>query len=129
MSLFAEIQAKCSPELIASGNYHAIAEAVNVGRTRLTPYEIGHGMVLEVLGLATGNALLDAVYAAPDFRHVKPLLEQGRLRLDSAIVQATLASLVGTVLTQADVDNLNALCTVADPVTWDQCQAAVLAGV
>lgn len=75
-------------------------------RTRPVPTECGNGTILEVLGLTTGNALLDVLTTAPDFRHVKPLVEQGRLRLDAPLTAAALGSLVPGVLTQ---DQANAL--------------------
>lgn len=78
-------------------------------RKQLVPTEIGNGAILETIGLAAGNALLDVIQAQPDFRHVRPLLEQGRIRVDSALVRATLDSLVPAVLTQAQVDSLKAL--------------------
>jgi len=95
----------------------AIAEALSVGRTRLEPTEIGIGGILDTLGVATGNALLDAIYTAPDFRYVKPLLERGTLRLDSPLVLATLDSLVPSVLTQAQADALKGLAIKPDVIT------------
>ena len=112
-----------SPELqalAAAGATQAIADSLSAGRTRLVPTEVGAGTVLEVLGMSTGNALLDVIANVADFRHVKPLVEQGRLRLDSALVIATMQSLVGTVLTQAQADALKARATVPDPITHTQ---------
>lgn len=106
-------------------NTTALAAALSVGRTRTVPTEIGNGTVLEVLGLTTGNALLDVINTAPDFRHVKPLVEQGRLRLDSALVQATMQSLVGTVLTQAQADALKAHCQAPMVISPQEVQAAI----
>ena len=63
MSLIEEIQAKCSPELIASGNHQAIADAVNVGRTRIGPRLGGIGLIMETLGPTDGAALLDQLDA------------------------------------------------------------------
>jgi hypothetical protein len=117
-----------SPELqafAAAGNTQAVAEALSVGRTKLIPTEVGAGTVLEVLGMTTGNALLDVIANVADFRHVKPLVEQGRLRLDSALVIATMQSLVGTVLTQPQADALVARATVADPVSHTEVGAAL----
>lgn len=93
-----------------------IADALSVGRTRLEATEIGNGSILETIGLAAGNALLDVINTAPDFRYVRPLLEQGRLRVDSVLVRATLDSLVPAVLTLAQADALKALAAVPDPV-------------
>jgi hypothetical protein len=82
-------------------------------RTKLVATEIGNGTILEAIGLASGNALLDVLYTQPDFRHVKPLLEQGRLRLDSALVQLSIDGLATmNVITEAEADKLKALAVV-----------------
>ncbi|MCR4301542.1 MAG: hypothetical protein NUV51_08015 [Sulfuricaulis sp.] len=94
----------------------AIAEAMSAGRTRANTIEIGNGLILATVGLEAGNALLDVMNSAADFRHVKPLLEQGRLAVSSPLVVATLNSLVGTVLTQEQSDALIALGRDPDPV-------------
>ncbi len=117
MTLLEEIQAKCSEELIASRDYQTIADTVNVDRTRPNTKEIGNGLVLEVLGLNVGNAFLDTINSTTAFRHVKPLLEQGRLRIGSPLVKTTLLSMVPTVLTVAQVDALLALGVDADLVS------------
>ena len=85
----------------------AIAAALSVGRTRYVETQIGVGTIIEVLGLAAANPVLDALYAAPDYRHVKPLLDQGRLRLDVVAQAGMLQPLVtGELLTQAQLDAL-----------------------
>lgn len=116
-----------SPEMLALvPDTFALAEALSQGRTKLVPTEIGNGTILEAIGLSAGNALLDVINTAPDFRHVKPLIEQGRLRLDSALVLGTLQSLVdATVITQAHADALVARATVPDPVTEYEVRAAI----
>lgn len=117
-TLLAEIRAKCAPELIASKDAQAIADAVNVGRTKPVRVEIGNGTILETLGLATGSALLDVINSVPDYRHVKPLLEQGRLISGSPVVAGAIAALVaGGVITQADGDRLAARGLEPDPVS------------
>lgn len=116
MDLRAEIIATCPPALLAGHDTAQIAAQVSIERTRLVPTEIGNGAILETIGLAAGNALLDLINSAPDFRHVKPLLEQGRLRVDSALVRATLNSLVPGVLSRAQADALLALAEVPDPI-------------
>jgi len=63
MTLLEEIQANCSPELIASRDHQAIADAVNVGRTKIAPKLGGIGLVLETLGPTDGAALLDQLDA------------------------------------------------------------------
>lgn len=115
------------PELLALvPDTFALAAALSQGRTKLVPTEIGNGTILEAIGLSAGNALLDVINTAPDFRHVKPLIEQGRLRLDSALVLGTLQSLVAaTVITQAHADALVARATAPDPVTEYEVRAAI----
>ena len=88
-------------------NTQAVADALSVGRTRWKHTEIGVGTIIEALGLAAANPVLDALYAAPDYRHVKPLLDQGRLRLDVVAQAGMLQPLVtGELLTQAQLDAL-----------------------
>lgn len=127
MTLLEEIQAKCGPALLASRDFDAIAAFVSAGRTKPSTREIGNGTILEVLGLETGNALLDVVNTAQDFRYVKPLVEQGRLTVGSALVQATVQSLVPMgVLTQTQADALCALGFDPDPVTAQQVNQALV---
>lgn len=116
-ALKSEISARCGAALIASGDTQAIADTLNVGRKRPNKREIGNGSILEAIGLAGGNALLDVINTVPDFRHVKPMVEQGRLLIGSPLVQATVQSLVGTVLTQGQADALCALGFEPDPVS------------
>lgn len=95
----------------------AIADALSVGRTRWKHTEIGVGTIIEALGLAAANPVLDALYASPDYRHVKPLLDQGRLRLDVVAQAGMLQPLVtGGLLTQAQLDALIARAKEAAPV-------------
>ena len=126
MTLLTEIQSKCSAELIASRDFDAIASAVSAGRTKRSQREIGNGTILEVLGLSAGNALLDVVNNVADFRHVKPLVEQGRLQIGSPLVQATVQSLVPSVITQAQADALKALGVEPDHVTTLQVNQALV---
>jgi hypothetical protein len=91
---------------------------VNIGRIRPSSLEIGNGTVLETIGLEAGNALLDAIYNGPDFRHVRPLLEQGRLKASSPLIAGALAGLVqANVIQQAHADALLALGREPDPIT------------
>lgn len=87
-------------------------------RTRFKPTEVGKGDAINALGLEVGNALCDVIDNEPSFRHVCHLLADGRLRLDYAITQGALQSLVGSVLTAEHVTALNALalepCSRAD---------------
>lgn len=95
----------------------AIADVLSVGRTRWKHTDIGVGTIIEVLGLAAANPVLDALYASPDYRHVKPLLDQGRLRLDVVAQAGMLQPLVtGGLLTQAQLDALIARAKEPAPV-------------
>lgn len=95
----------------------AIAAALSVGRTRYVETQIGVGTIIDEPGLAAANPVPDALYASPDYRHVKPLLDQGRLRLDVVAQAGMLQPLVtGGLLTQAQLDALIARAKEADPV-------------
>jgi hypothetical protein len=96
----------------------AIAAALSADRTRARPFEIGNGLILATIGLAAGNALLDALHAAPEFRHVKPLLDRGGLDVSSPLVAQALAMLVASeVIEQEHADALIALGREPDPVS------------
>ena len=95
----------------------AIAAALSAGRTRWKHTDIGVGTIIEELGLAAANPVLDDLYTAPDYRHVKPLLDQGRLRLDVVAQAGMLQPLVtGELLTQAQLDALVARAKEPAPV-------------
>ena len=95
----------------------AIAAALSVGRTRWKHTDIGVGTIIEVLGLAAANPVLDALYTSLDYRHVKVLLDQGRLRLDTVAQAGMLQPLVtGELLTQAQLDALVARAKEPAPV-------------
>jgi len=105
----------------------ALAAALSAGRVRYVETNIGVGTIIEVLGLSVANPVLDAIYASPDYRHVKPLLDQGRLRLDSGFVRGALQAMVPTLLTQAQRDALVARAVVADPVSEYEVRCAIYA--
>lgn len=96
-----------------------LATVLSIGRTRQSAREIGNGTVLEVIGIAAGNKLLDHIQSDADLRYVTPLLDQGRLKIGAQVVQAALQSYVGLgdVLSQQDADTLCALGLEADPLT------------
>ena len=104
----------------------AIAAALSAGRTRWKHTEIGVGTIIEVLGLAAANQVLDALYASPDYRYVKPLLDQGRLRLDVVAQSGMLQPLVtGGLLTQAQLDALIARAKEPAPVSEYDVRVAI----
>lgn len=96
----------------------AIADALSVGKRKADlTVRIGAGRVLDTIGLASGNALLDAVKATQDYRHVWHLMEYGELDINSPLVAEALGSLVlSGVITQPQADALLALGKVPDPV-------------
>lgn len=104
---------------LAERDLGKLAEILSIGRTRAATREIGNGTVLDVLGLVAGNKLLDHIATAPELRHVKPLLEQGRLMIGAPGAQQVLQSFVtlDDVLSQADADKLCGLGLESDPLT------------
>jgi hypothetical protein len=128
MSLLADIL-KLDPALVAARDDAEIARLLSVGKTRLVPTEIGNGTILETIGLDAGNALLDELSSNATYRHVQPLLEQGRLRVDSQLVRLTLDALaeVGTI-SVAHALALKALASVPTPVSVGDVSDALNAG-
>jgi len=107
----------CSAPL-AARDCAALASLLSAGRTRANEREIGCGTILEVLGIAAGNQLIDFIKSNADLRYVVPLLDQGRLHIGSAVVQAALQSFVGAgAITQADADKMCAIGMDPDPLT------------
>lgn len=121
MTLLQEIQAACSADLIASKEHGAIAALVSVGRTRPVTTEIGNGTILETIGLTSGGALLDAIHATPSLKYVLPLLDQGRLKVGSALVQGAIDTFVSAaVITSGEGAALKALGKEPNPVSVQQ---------
>jgi len=116
-----EIVAKCSSELIASRDCHAIAEAVSAGRTKPSSIMIGNGTIIAALNdLTTANKLLDILHTDARFKYVVPLLDQGRLIISDQLVISTLQAFVPSVLTQEQADKLIAFAIVPDPVSFTE---------
>jgi hypothetical protein len=106
----------------------AIAAALSVNRTKPNKKEIGHGSILETVGLTTGNQILDAITATPSYKYVKPLLEQGRLIASSPLVASAVDSLVTAgLLTQDQGTALKALGLDPDPVSELDVRKAIFA--
>ncbi len=123
--MLAEIQAKCSPELLASRDYAAIANAVNVGRVKVIEHLGGIGTVLERLGPVDGAALLDQLEAmAATNSAVKwafVLINRGELDFGSPATRAMIDQLLppdaGAVL--------KAVAEVSDPVSAGDVEIAM----
>ena len=117
MTLLEEIHLKCTQELIDSRDHQAIADVVNVGRTKASSTEIGNGTILEALGLTLGTQVLDVINATPTYKYVVPLLEQGRLLIGSALAQGAVQAFVPALLTQEQADSIKNLGIVEDHVS------------
>lgn len=124
MITLTQIQA-LDPALIAGGDYQAIADALNVGRTKSQPTAIGKGTIIGVLGMAAGNAFLDVINTVPDYRHVKDIIRDGAFDVSLPVSQYGIDAMVPAVLTQEQADALKALGTVPDVVTAAECEVAM----
>lgn len=102
-----------------------IAATLSTGRTVTVATEIGVGAILETIGVAAGNSLLDYIMSAADFRHIRPLLEQGRLRIDSPLVIAILGSFVPALLTAEQAAALVGLGKRKQTITAQEVAAAL----
>lgn len=131
MSLFQEIQAKCSAELIASKDHQTIAETVSLGRTKFRRTHLGEGGIIAAIGsLDVGNTFLDVVGSAPAYRHIKKVIARGDFDMGEAMAQGGVQSMVGAgVLTQVQADSLCALGLEADTVSVTQVAQALELGV
>lgn len=108
-------------EALAARDCQTLAQLLSAGRTCGNDREVGYGTIIDVVGIIAGNQLIDFIQAQPDMRHVRPLLEQGRLRIGSQLVQQSLQSFVGAgAVTQANADALCALGLQPDPLTAQQ---------
>ena len=117
MTLLEEIQAACSPELIASADHQAIADTVNVGRTRVVQKLGGIGLVLESLGPTSGADLLDTLQGmtatVPALKWAWYLIERGELDFGSAATRGMIDAIVPSPAKEA----LLAVAVVDDHVT------------
>lgn len=117
-------RADCAAALAAK-DCEALAVLLSAGRTCGNEREVGYGTIIETIGLEAGNQLIDFLKGAEPMRHVMPLLDQGRLRIGSPLVQSTLQSLVGGPIDQADAEALCALGLQPNPLTARQVAEAL----
>lgn len=110
---------------LAAKDCEALAVLLSAGRTCGNEREVGYGTIIETIGIESGNQLIDFLKAAEPMRHVVPLLDQGRLRIGSPLVQSTLQSFVGGPIDQAEADALCALGLQPDPLTARQVAEAL----
>lgn len=104
----------------------AIADELSGRESYKVPFEIGAGGILATLGLERGNALLDAIQSTPGFRHVWPMIEQGRLDLSSLLVELGLDALVQSeVISSSEMQQLLSLCLRPIEVSEDDVKQAI----
>lgn len=104
----------------------AIADALSGRETYKVPFEIGAGGILATLGLERGNTLLDAIQSTPGFRHVWPMIEQGRFDLSSPLVELGLDALVQSeVISSSEMQQLLSLCLRPIEVSEDAVKRAI----
>jgi hypothetical protein len=78
---------------------------------------MGKGTILGVLGFAAGNAFLDVIDNAPDYRHVKSIVAAGKFDVSLAESKAGIQAMVPAVLTQPQADSLMALGYQPETIT------------
>ena len=112
--------------LLPDRNDVEIAAILSVGRVTTAYTEIGNGLILATIGLTSGNTLLDYLATDATFRHVRPLLEQGRLDVSSALVRGALDSFAaGGVITHGEANALKALAETPNPIHYNSVSDAL----
>ena len=156
MTLLEEIQAKCTAEQIAEGNFHAIASIVSTGRTTTSTRMISERGVRSALGAVGGSKFLRLLKTLSEATEAPAWLttvltgmnvpaDQHEFYLETLAcaydwVRSADGLDVGDATTRqfldliaagnpdlaADCAKLKALAEHANPVDWAQCQAAIL---
>lgn len=112
-------------------DWQGIADILSAGRTKFVSALAGKGDVITLIGFEVGNAFCDVVDANPNFRHVKHLLEAGRMDVGLLITRGMIQSMVGIELAEGVTftqDHANALYSIAvqpDPVNEYDIRSAV----
>lgn len=130
MPLLDQIRESCTPELIASQDYQAIADVVNVGRVRIVSRQIGFGLVLDALGSDAGASVLDAIDAlrasVPKLKYTWILLEAGTLDVGLKSTRDGLDDLaLKDIMSTEQSSLLKALAEEEDHVTEHQIEVAM----
>lgn len=151
MDLAQEINACCTPEVLAEGNYHAIAALVNEARaasgavTLKQPTLVGKGTISDVLGIPAGpvfiytlkQAALTPLPASPTMEQIaqKAVLELAWELINSANFDVGLPSVrqgldmfAGKLpgFTQESADKIKRVAERSPtPATWDECARAL----
>lgn len=130
MTLLEEIQAKCSPELVKSGQHGEIAELISRGRTRVDTRLGGIGVVMETLGPESGPALLDALEQLKVTNSAVKwgwyLIERGELDFGSPVTRGMIDMLEAEQVISAEAAAaLRNIAVVPDPVSVQAVVAAM----
>lgn len=132
MTLLAEIQSKCSAELIASRDHDAIAAVVNAGRTKTIKVPIADVQAyLQTQGLWWAIKAVAANAAHPAQAAAVAVLDVAGARYDNIdmtlpIVAEMLSGLMVTaVITHAAMDALVTMGVVPDLITGQQVNNAM----
>lgn len=98
-----------------------IAETLSVGRVTLVETHVDEGKILSTIGLAAGNALLDAIDAGTEFRHAKKQLTNRGLDVSQTLVRQVLDALVTAVdgFDQPHADAIKALAEQPNPIHFN----------
>lgn len=136
MSLWDEIQEKCSPEQIAARNMHDIAATLNVDRTKVVSTMITERGILAKYpdGAVAADTILTKLEAFSTAGHpmssivaraLKFLANTGGIDVGDTATRGLLDALAaGNVITVEEASKLKGLAVVPDHVDWTQVQAA-----
>jgi hypothetical protein len=129
MTLLAEIQAKCTAEMLANRDDGAIAALVSVGRIKRIKTEVGVGTFLSEFNGLGGDFLntLESMGASnANIKWTMVLINAGRLDLGNAYLQTQMDALaVALPIYAQGIANMQALGFVDDPVSATQIAQAL----
>jgi len=105
-------------EAFVARDLDVLAALLSAGRARPSSLDVGNGTIIATIGIEAGNALLDHISSDPNMRYVRPLLEQGRLKVGSPVAQDAIREFADAgVITQEAANKLCALGVEPDPLT------------
>lgn len=140
MSLFDEINQKCTAQEIADGNYHVIAAKVSANRKLIKERRISEIEVLNEYpgGPVVADSILvkleayansSGTYSGVMKRAFKSFYTSEGINFGAPHVQQILTQLVSeNVITMDESTNLKNMALIDSPVSWEECQAAIEKG-
>lgn len=146
MLTLAQINAAVPPGVIASGDFHAMAAAVNSNLTTVQSKLVGDGEVSITLGAVAGPVFMYRLKQAASMvlpsnatdAEVAPVamaqqavesLSKGAFDVGNANVRAGIDAMVGTLLSIEQATIIKALAEIPYNVTWEQVREVMEAGV